>query len=304
MQDSFEIAAHMTGEEGQPARVAAFVRECEKLDGISACLQPEVVVDTASGRPGFVVCSHQGVIAGVLSVFSVVTDEVELSVCVHPSLRRKGIATRLVDEALVRLEPAGIKRFLLVSDAHSPAGMAFLDSRKGQPHHTEYSLRFDTDHRWTVLPQRLQIRRACSDDIGALVDLVSRAFGDVREDVEGFVRASMEWPTREVYVGFVEGVCVATASVGHDDTSTASINMVAVAPQVQGKGYATELIQALVLPLVNNHIQVLIDVDSTNARAYRLYRHLGFTEIRVVEYRSLAWPPTRSKTSIPVKQLG
>jgi len=293
MQDSFDITAHVTGDEGQQTRIAAFVCECEKLDGTSACFQPEVVVDTASGRPSFVVCSHQGVLVGVLSVFSVVSDEVELSVCVHPTYRRKGIATRLVNEAMELLEEAGVKRFLLVCDAHSPAGMAFLSSRQGQSHHTEYSLRFDADHRWVVLPQRLQIRRAGTEDLAALVSIVSQAFGDAREDVEGFVRASMEWPTREVYVGLVEGMCVATASVGHDDEATASINMVAVSPEVQGKGYATELIQALVLPLVAHHIQVLIDVDSTNARAYRLYRHLGFVETRVVEYRSLAWPTTR-----------
>ena len=288
MQNSFEISALVAVDDGKQARIAAFVRECESIDGISACFQPEVVVDGESGKPSFVVCYHLGVLVGVLSVFSLVLDEVELSVCVHPTHRRQGIATRLIDEAMVRLGAAGVKRFLLVSDAHSTTGMLFLAGRKGQPHHTEYSLRFDTDHRWTVLPQRLQIRRAGPDDIGALVNIVSQAFGDVREDVEGFIRASMEWPTREVYVGLVEGVCVATASVGHDDAMTASINMVAVDPQVQGKGYATELIQALVLPLVENHIQVLIDVDSTNARAYRLYRHLGFIETRVVEYRSLA----------------
>ena len=293
MQDSYETTAYTTVDEGELARIAAFVRECESIDGISACFQPEVVVDTESGKPSFVACHHLGVLVGVLSVFSMVSDEVELSVCVHPAHRRKGIATRLVDEAMVRLAAVGTKRFLLVSDANSPAGMAFVESQKGQPHHAEYSLRYDTDHRWTAIPQQLQIRRAGPDDIDALVNIVSLAFGDVREDVEGFIRASMEWPAREVFVGLVEGVCVATASVGHDDATTASINMVAVDPRVQGKGYATELIQALVLPLVENHIQVLIDVDSTNARAYRLYRHLGFIETRVVEYRSLAWSTTR-----------
>jgi len=241
MQNGFEISALVAVDDGEQARIAAFVSECEKLDGTSACFQQEVVVVSESGKPSFVVCHHQRALAGVLSVFSVVADEVELSVCVHPSFRRKGIATHLVYQAMARLSALGVKRFLLVCDADSHEGVAFLMSCEGQPHHTEYSLRFDTDHRWTILPQRLQIRRAGSGDIGGLVSIVSKAFGDAREDVEGFIRSSMEWPTREVYVGLVDDVCVATASIGHDDESTASINMVAVAPEVQSKGYATEL---------------------------------------------------------------
>jgi len=55
MQNDYVFSALVAVDDGEQARIAAFVSECEKLDRTSACFQPEVVVDSESGKPSFVV---------------------------------------------------------------------------------------------------------------------------------------------------------------------------------------------------------------------------------------------------------
>lgn len=219
-----------------------------------------------------------------LSVFAPQQEESELSVYVHPVVRCQGIATKLVSNSIEVLNGFGSPRYLLVCDNASASGMAFVTGKGLALDHSEYSLAYDQTKAIAPVTPCMLIRKAIEDDFEPLVALIKDAFGEERHQVENFVRSSMDSVQRDVFVGFLDGKLVATASVGYDSKDVASINMVAVSRAIQGRGLGKEIIQALIGPLVARKMEIVIEVFSTNMQAYGLYKKIGFTETRLVNY--------------------
>jgi ribosomal protein S18 acetylase RimI-like enzyme len=118
--------------------------------------------------------------------------------------------------------------------------------------------------------------RLTVDHVPAMVDLAART------KPGPFSERTIQFGT---YVGIVEdGVLLAMAGQRFDGGVGREISAVCTDPSAQGRGLATELVAHLV------HLDRLVSctaflhVATTNERAYRLYRHLGFTERRTVTF--------------------
>ncbi len=289
MQENEKII-HLTSiTEDQYTMVQDLVGECVRTDGASACFQSEFTLNWNKEMPCWFLYfqtkqEEKSILMAALSVFAPQQEESELSVYVHPAVRCQGVATKLISKAIEVLSGFGSPRYLLVCDNASASGMAFIAKKGLALHHSEYSLTFDKAKAITPIPSRMVTRKATKDDFEPLVGLIKDAFGEERSQVEIFVRSSMESPNRDVFVGLFNDILVATASVGYDSKEVASINMVAVSRAMQGRGLGMEIIQSLIGPLVARQLDIVIEVFSTNMRAYGLYKKIGFTETRVVNY--------------------
>jgi ribosomal protein S18 acetylase RimI-like enzyme len=260
------------------------VGECVRTDGASACFQSEFTLNWNKEMPCWFLYYSKEVLMAVLSVFAPLQEESELSLYVHPAVRCQGVATKLISKAIEVLSGYGSPRYLLVCDNASASGMAFIAKKGLALHHSEYSLTYDQTNAIVPVTHCMMIRKAIEDDFEPLVGLIKDAFGEERHQVENFVRSSMDSVQRDVFVGSLDGKLVATASVGYDSKEVASINMVAVSQAMQGQGLGKEIIQTLIEPLVAKKMEIVIEVFSTNMRAYGLYKKIGFTETRVVNY--------------------
>jgi ribosomal protein S18 acetylase RimI-like enzyme len=146
------------------------------------------------------------------------------------------------------------------------------------------------------------IRTATIDDVGAVERIAMHAFTHdrfhadacVADDVADAIKAA--WAGNDVK-SRADAVFVATASgevVGFNAclrrADTATIDLIAVAPSAQGKGFGRRLLKAS-LDHYQNDIRIMyVGTQSSNASSLALYQAHGFQIIR--SERTFHWTPS------------
>lgn len=78
-------------------------------------------------------------LVGFLGLYAFGGPTVELSGMVHPDYRRRGIGTKLLDEAIKLCRERGRHKILLVIPRTSPCGRALAESRRGFLDHSAHA---------------------------------------------------------------------------------------------------------------------------------------------------------------------
>ena len=269
-------------DEAKDADVKALIGVCAAFDGCSPCVQIDHRLNFRKDTNSWFLLYEEGRLLGLASIFAPRPEEGEIAICVRPEARRKGHAGRLL--AAARKALADSARQLLVCNDCSVSGKAFASRVGAVREHEEHALRLTRHILWQH-PDRLKLREGGLSDVPAITRILSAAFNDPKAATESFVRSSFASGARRAYLGSLKGKIVATCFVT-DEEGVFSVNTLAVSPDEQGKGYGMEFLCA-VLDLVGRKNKLLIDVDSTNVNAMKLYKNAGFDDIDVVGYYSL-----------------
>lgn len=220
---------------------------------------------------------------GVATVFVPTPEEGEISVCVHPSLRRQGIGTLLVHKVVQALHVVGVKRMLLVCDCASTSGINFVRSLGAAKEFSEFTMQWAKDDVKDFSLADFSVRRATAADIPAITQICADAYSDDHIHTEAFIETSFYAVDRTAYIGMLSGIPVCSCFI-HDRSSFTSLHMVAVKQDFQGKGIgAACLSMVLNLPEIQNRT-VQLEVNSSNKRAFRLYEKLGFVIENEIAY--------------------
>ena len=274
-------------DEASEAEVRALVERCEASDGAPSCVQMDHSLNFRKDIKSWFLLHDADRLIGLASIFAPMEREGEISICVAPELRRRGCGGALLAAARRELERIGIARQLLVCDNRSSSGRAFVSRLGAAADHEEHRLELVRQVAWQN-PRRLVLKEGFSADISAMTELFAAAFGDSPEETEAFVRASFVSGServasgRRAYIGLSGGNLVAACFVA-DEEGSLSINTLAVSPKEQGAGYGMEFLCAL-LDLVGRERHIVIDVDSENPRAIRLYEKAGFEKTHTTGY--------------------
>lgn len=274
-------------DETKEADVKALIGACAAFDGCSPCVQIDHRLNFRKDMDSWFLLYDKGRLLGLASIFAPRLEEGEIAICVAPEARRKGHAGRLLAAARKALAGGariGGARQLLVCNDRSASGKAFASRVGAVPEHEEHALRLTRHILWQH-PDRLKLREGGLSDVPVMTRILSAAFNDPGAETEAFVRSSFASGARRAYLGSLKGKIVATCFVA-DEEGVLSVNTLAVSPDEQGKGYGMEFLCA-VLDLVGRDHELLIDVDSTNVNAMKLYKNAGFDDIDVVGYYSL-----------------
>jgi len=279
-------------DEAKEADVKALIGACAAFDGCSPCVQIDHRLNFRKDMDSWFLLYEEGRLLGLASIFAPRSEEGEIAICVAPEARRKGYAGRLLAAARKALAGGatiggatiGGARQLLVCNDRSTSGKAFVSRVGGVPEHEEHALRLTRHILWQH-PDRLKLREGGLSDVPVMTKILSAAFNDPGAETEAFVRSSFASGARRAYLGSLKGKIVATCFVA-DEEGVLSVNTLAVSPDEQGKGYGMEFLCA-VLDLIGRDHEILIDVDSTNVNAMKLYKNAGFDDIDVVAYYSL-----------------
>jgi ribosomal protein S18 acetylase RimI-like enzyme len=224
---------------------------------------------------------ERGELIGVASIFAPMADEAEISVCIKPEHRRKGLAKELIDAAYQNLKECNIKSILFVCDRNSKNGMKILKNKGFAIHHTEYTMQYikqpqeNNNH-------RIIVKTAGENDIEILAPILLDAFGGTLEEAKRFMEASIKAEARKGYIGIKDNENIGIAFVGYD--KDISINTVGIIKKEQNKGYGKELLKSIINQIDCRNRDIIIDVDSNNAIAYKLYKSIGFKEIVTIDY--------------------
>lgn len=226
-----------------------------------------------------------GEVVGFCGIYQNRPTEVEICGMVHPRRRRRGVFSRLLDEALAELRGRGVGRVLLIVDRSCEAGEVFAKAWGGTLESSEYRMRQSVAPRLQGAYEQLSLRPAtrAPDDVEFVRDCIQRAFELPEEDV-----ARDDWAARAERTVVIEhaGTAVGVMHVDRDEEAAeAGIYGFAVLPELQGRGYGRGALSTVTRALREEgiesvHLEVLVD----NPAALHLYESCGFVSGGIEDY--------------------
>jgi N-acetylglutamate synthase-like GNAT family acetyltransferase len=265
--------------------IISLINECREYDSASSCIQIDHSMNFYKKMKSWYLWYEKENLVGISSVFSPMDDEAEISICVKPNYRNTGICTKLVNITQNEIDKYKIEKQFIVCDRKSKIGTDIIGKKKLQCHHVEYTLNYQK----TIINNLryvLEIREGKVSDIQDIAKVCESAFGDSRDNALSFVKTSFESPGRKSYVGLYENGIIASCFVV-DESEFKSITTLVVEKENQGKGIGKEFLFRILNEITERNIAIQISVDSTNEKAYNLYKNVGFIEIDETGYYNL-----------------
>jgi ribosomal protein S18 acetylase RimI-like enzyme len=221
---------------------------------------------------------EEGRLVGFLGLYAFGGPTVELAGMVHPDHRRRGIGTRLLDEALELCRAQGRHKILLIIPRTSPGGRAIAESRRGFLDHSEHVLDLQGVAVEGPSDPSLILRPCSSDDIAEEARILADAFGHSE------VSAVLDAPDESRLVAERNGRVVATLRV-HRSPEQWGIYGFAVDAQHRGIGIGRDLLRRVSRQAHEAGVTRLhLEVEVNNDRALGLYTSLGFTQTSTEDY--------------------
>jgi ribosomal protein S18 acetylase RimI-like enzyme len=232
-------------------------------------------------------------LAGVLTLQS--APDVEVCLAVHPARRRRGIGRRLLDAAVQACRAQGIAEVLLVCEAASRSGRAFVATTGATYRNAEYRLRLvrapdagpppASGSPATVRDLRLQ--PAGPADLEILASLTAGSFGHAVEAERLRLAADLVRPTHRFFIARDRGRPVGSLGIVAAGPRVYIIAM-GVAPDHRGQGYGRAMLETILTTLLaEGQTEIFIEVDAGNVAALSLYRSCGFRETARYEFFTL-----------------
>lgn len=282
----------------EDAELAILMGLCEAEDKASTCLGFNAYLNYDKSMPSYVLAREGGPggrLLGAATLFAPMREEAELSACVLPEARRLGVYRGLLSEVRAILSGRGVLRLLYVLDRASESGSSMLAAKSLTLHHSEYSMRFRPSEAPAARrgpSPAIELRRAGYSDMDALVAMGASGFGDLPDEARSFIAAHLESPEHEQYIALsgrsAAGSAaepVAMVSLGRATGGETTINGLCVTPGRRGAGFGRAVMTSLLdLLLERGEGAIVLDVDSENEIAHRLYLSLGFRETQAVDY--------------------
>ncbi|MFD1735077.1 GNAT family N-acetyltransferase [Bacillus salitolerans] len=258
---------------------------CETFDGLNVeiSLNP-VVVESRSGQYCFDYLFYvENKLVGYLGAFDILDPfHLEITGVVHPSFRRKGIFTRLLNAAKEEFNHQKVKEVLLVVDNNSIEGKGFVQSINTRLSHSEYSLK----HYGNVNKEDfvVTIETPIESDYSDMVHIHAEAFRDNLEEASQVITNNLQSDLYDVLVAKVRGTIIGSLSIFKNEGNR-YLSAFSVAPKYQGKGYGRQILKQVVQLLKDEGVDsIMLEVEIQNANALHLYQACGFEVVAGFDY--------------------
>lgn len=229
-----------------------------EVEALAGAFEPEwaTTLNADQARPAWFLCRQDGRLVGFLTVFAPSNDTAEVGAFVDQDHRRQGVFSALFAGAR-RAWEGEARRWLLVVNRESGEGLA-VARRRGLLSFTEGTLGLSAGQRpqFPGLVPGLTLGPAGPEDQQVVCAVWGRAKG---ED-----------------------------PATHRDGARAFLFGLAVDPGFQGRGWGRLMVLGLLEWAGPGFEEFRLEVDSSNARAEKLYRSLGFTDRQTIDYYLVA----------------
>ena len=225
-------------------------------------------------------------LVSVLSIFMPKLSEAEISGFTHPDYRNQGYFKRLLAAAKKELNRYAPLDLLFVCEYQSMLGLNFIKSLHADYAFSEYSLYYNNFHfaQFDHSHLNLTIRNAKTEDIDPLVDIYQNTFHIPSEESKPMVLKTINSEHKKQIIALLDGIIIGTCAVSYRENETYILG-VAIDVPYQNKGYGKSFMIKVIDSLITQQISnIMIEVDSTNLNAYKLYRHIGFEKRSEFQY--------------------
>lgn len=259
------------------SRVLELETICNDYDQLKGSVFLDTSLNFNQAIPGIFLLYERQTLISMLSMFMPSHLEVEISAMTRPEYRQNGYFTALLEQAVEELRSHNIPGVLFVCERPSDSGNDVLNHLKARYEHTEYYMSLARGGQLNPGKQRLSLAKATLQDLEILVQLSREIFEDNYDDTKSLIQNRLNSKTREQYLVTVDDKPMGIASVNHLTVEEASIFGLGILQEYRGNGYGEELLELILENLWNQgKLQVTLEVDSKNDRAFRLYQKMGF----------------------------
>lgn len=289
--------------------VEALVATCRLADGFDPCLEFDTNLNANAALPawrliwaepaaGTRTCGEPlplgkaaktcGILVGAANYFGPGHGEAEISACVAPVFRRKGIFKAMYTSLVDSLVASGVESLLLISEGASPLGEMIAGKLGASLDHSEYLMEFPEDHLIGLNPQGdVRLLPVGIDSIEEMVNVSLACFDKEEADTRNFIKKALAEDKREMFLARDARGVFGTVSVVKESDGW-MLHGLGIIPSMRSKGYGGKMLDAAIRVLARRQAGAIhLEVDSENQAARALYLSRGFVESTRIDYWKL-----------------
>lgn len=276
----------LTEAELQQLRVLADL--CNMMDGIRIKLN-WVELQT---RPGdevndYLVYNEEGSLVAYLGMYSFVPSEAEISGLVHPSYRRHGLFTQLIELARDNCKARGIPQMLFICHQKSVSGHAFVEHMQAEYKMSEHWMRCELEREGVASPagKSVLVREATEADRALLIAINQDGFDMTEASAAAYVNRTLGAPLETTFIVEAEGQAISKLGLTMEE-GAAFIYGFCVLKEFRGQGYGRAILRALMCQQYKEHgrTRFELEVGVENNNALGLYESCGFQVVDANDY--------------------
>lgn len=291
MTDTSDVLPRMLLDADERARVERLVASCNAHDGLDLKVVRTFLPGSSLAEHNAFLCYREDALVGYCALDGSGGDEIELCGMVDPAYRRQSIGHALLAAAGQEAQRRGIQHLLVICEAASTAGRAFVTTSGATLTFSEYRMALGRLRATRRQHRTLMVARGGLGDTAAIAHIVALAFGDAEPLVLARTEHDLPDPNQRFYVARLAGVPVASLKVYPFEQDAAGIYAFGVLPEYRGRGIGRQTLTEVCRQLqAEGRTRIALEVETTNATAHALYRACGFVERTTYGYYALELP--------------
>lgn len=210
-------------------------------------------------------------------------NKVEICGMVHPEYRRRGIFSKLLEEALEEAKKREARTILLNAPSESQSAKEFLKNIPCTLSMAEYQMKWEKVSELSDDPT-VTVRPSISgDDSEAEIQLDVQCFGLNEKEARQYRLETKELDTDVRLIIEVDGKIAGKMRLS-EMNGEAWIFGFAVFPELQGRGIGRKALSKVVKMEDEKGFSIFLEVEAKNAHALRLYESCGFKSYHSQDY--------------------
>ncbi len=259
---------------------------CKDQDNLKGSIFVDTTMNFNQDMNSIFLMYDSNELISLLTIFMPTQQAAEITALTLPTHRGKGHFKVLLAAAVDELIKYEIQEILFVVESQSVTGKQVISHLAADYDFTEYCMRLDAEKYVPLANNRSKYLKPSEKDLEILINLSMKIFKDSYEDTRGMILNIFQSATRDQYLAILNDEMIGMCSSSRDGDEV-SIFGFGITPKFRNMGYGYELLHHVVNQLKLSGIrEIVIEVDSNNSYAFKLYRKFGFKiEIAFDYYR-------------------
>lgn len=234
--------------------------------------------------PAFYLMYEEDKLIAFLMLFMPEKGEAEITAYTHPQHRRRGCFRTLYERARDVCAAKNVHKLIYVVESDCSVGQeAMKQWCRASYSFSEYKMRWNSGQQDSgLIDHKISFWPVTIENSEAYRTVASKAL-EMDDEVEVFLEVVLPAGNRRGYLEYWQGMPVGVCHVSFDDGEICIYGL-GVLEEYRGKGLGKEFVRYVLNEVKDESEEIVIEVDSDNQRAYRLYLSCGFEVEQKTDY--------------------
>lgn len=254
---------------------------CEKEGSLQLKLNFDMLETRSGNRKEDFFHYEDGKLCGFLGCYYF-GNKVEICGMVHPDYRRRGIFSKLLEDALEEAKKREARTILLNAPTESHSGKEFLKNLPCSLAMVEYQMKWQKTE--LAEDDTITVRPSFSEeDWEAEIQLDVQCFGLNEQEARQYKLENQDLSSDRRLIIEVEGKLAGKMRLS-EMNGESWIYGFSVFPELQGKGIGRKALSKVVKMEDEKGLSIFLEVEAKNSHALKLYESCGFRSYHSQDY--------------------